>query len=111
MKALLWPIRVFHLTIILYYIVVLPMAISGRLAEHILWNDINFYLTLSILLMQAVWDCPLTKIESHILNEDKKGFIKRILKRYFKINVPVAVFTIIQALAMIAIIISYFVYR
>ncbi len=110
MKALLWPLRVFHLAIVLYYIIVLPMAILGILAKYALWNSINFYLTLSILLMQIIWDCPLTKIESHILNEDKRGFIKRIFRRYLKIDIPHAVFSIIQASALIAVIVSYFVY-
>lgn len=110
MKALLWPVRIFHLAIILYYIIVLPWAITGKLAEYVLWNDINFYLTLSIIFMQAVWQCPLTKIESHILKEDKKGFIKRIFKRYLKIDIPRMVFSVIQALAMIIIIVCFFVY-
>lgn len=111
MERILWQVRIIHLLVILYYIAVLPLAVFGILAKYPLWNNINFILTLSILFFQAVLECPLTKLESVILKENKKGFVRRIFRRYTRLNVPPMLLTIIQALTMVVIMVSYFIYR
>jgi len=102
-------IKLFHTLFVIYFLIIIPFAITGVLSKYNLLNNLTFSASLITILFLVTTGCPLTIYESDLSGRKKEIFTIRFFRnlgikisRKFARNLWIFIFG--------SIIISYLVY-